>query len=275
MTFARLRRGDWLAFVAALALLLVMSVNWYSTEAGEQAREDAAQTSPQGGPASTEAARGIDERAEIIANPAEKNAWQAGAFPDRLILFVLLATAALAIAAAFLRAANRRFEQPWTPSSLTTLFGLAAVLLLAARIVQKPSADPGAVIKAGAPIGLACVALVAIGARIAWKGEREEGGGSESPAAEHGAPEARADRTRPAPLFDHDDAGGAVATASRPVTVREPVAPAEDDPAASDPDWAPDWSDSAAPAEPEQAAAADEPRRGRRGLGRRRRPRGN
>ncbi len=39
MSFARLRAADWVAFIAALALLLVTAVDWYSTIQGEQARE--------------------------------------------------------------------------------------------------------------------------------------------------------------------------------------------------------------------------------------------
>ena len=247
MTFARLRRGDWLALVAALALLLVMSLDWYSTETGEQARKDAAQTEPQGGPVSNETARAIDEDAEIVANRAEKNAWQAEGFADRLVLFALLATVALAIAAAFMRAADVRLKPPWSPSALTTVVGLGAVLLLAARIVQKPTADLGAVVKLGAPLGLVCVGVVAIGARTAWKGEGagEEEGAAEAPPAE---PPPAAVRPRPAPLFAQG----------------EPVS-----------EWAPDWSDPApGPAEPGPASTDDSGRRGRRarrGKGKRRR----
>ena len=38
MTFLRLNRWDWLAFVAALALLLVMSADWYTTRQGQECR---------------------------------------------------------------------------------------------------------------------------------------------------------------------------------------------------------------------------------------------
>ena len=201
MTFARLRGGDWVAFVAALALLLVMSVDWYSTDAAEAARDDAALTKPMGGPASTETAGEIDKDAEIVANRHEKNAWQAGAFADRLVLLALLATIGLAIAAAFARAFGLRPRL--SPSALAALFGLGSVLLLAARILQKPSAEAGAVVKAGAPLGLACLVVLAIGARAAWRSE--------------GATEER------------DDGRATIA----------PAGPA----VGEDPAWAPDWSD--------------------------------
>ena len=38
MTFLRLSRWDWIAFVAALGLLLVMSADWYTTKQGEECR---------------------------------------------------------------------------------------------------------------------------------------------------------------------------------------------------------------------------------------------
>jgi hypothetical protein len=264
VTFARLTRGDWLALVAALALLLVMSVDWYSTDAAEQARKDAAQTAPQGGPVSTETAKAIDDDAKIIEARHEKNAWQADPFADRLVLFLLLATVTLAIASAFLTAADFQFRQPWTSRALLTGVGLLTVLVLAARIVQKPSAEVGAVIKAGAPLGLVCLGLVTIGARIAWNGERE--GPSAAAGDANDAERAETARTTPAaPLFDHEepatDGGVATATVTRPAI-------AEDEP---DSDWAPDWSDPTAGADPEPDPdpATDRPRRRRRSRNRR------
>jgi hypothetical protein len=271
VTFARLTRGDWLALAAALALLLVMSLDWYSTDAGEQAREDAAQTSPQGGPVSTETAKAIDDDAKIIADRAEKNAWQADPFADRVILLFLLATVALAIASAFLAAADFQFRQPWTPRALLTGLGLFTVLLVAARIVQKPSAEIGAVVKLGAPLGLACTGLVVIGARIAWNTERE-GLGTAAERDDTGErAEPRAAARPPAPLFDHDEpgaeGGAATATATRPAVMEQPDE--------LDADWAPDWSDTGAGAEAdpgtEPEPATDRSRRRRRGRERGRR----
>jgi hypothetical protein len=267
VTFARLTRGDWVAAVAALALLLVMAMDWYSTEAGVFAREQEQAIKPKGATAG-EVSRAVDESARIAAEEAEENAWQADPFPDRVILFALLATVALAIAAAFLRAAGMRFEPPWTPSALATCVGLFAALLLAARIAQKPSADIGSVIKLGAPLGLICLGTVVIGARTAWNAERDgsawgEGGKDE---AAHD-PFADTDETdaiaKPPPLFDHSlppDAEPAAeaqtATAVRPAVADGPEGEA----------WAPDWSDPSAPPEPDsEPGARDRTRRRRRG----------
>jgi len=259
VTFARLTRGDWLAVVAALALLLVMAMDWYSTDAGEQARDAQHSITPRG-PVTAEASKAVQESAESAAAKAEKNAWQADPFPDRLILFALLATIALALAAAWLRAAGRRFEPPWTPSALATGVGLGAALLLAARILQKPSAEPGAVIKLGAPLGLVCVGTVVLGARAAWNAERDGSAWGEEPADKTRSPVDRTADTdetdavrKPPPLFDHempaDAAGAPTATAvrARPEVTDQPP-PADDD---VDEAWAPDWND---PAQDEPAA---------------------
>jgi hypothetical protein len=270
VTFARLTRGDWLALVAALALLLVMSLDWYSTEAGVDARKDAQSIQPRGATAG-EVARALDRSANEAANRAEKNAWQADAFADRLILLALLATAALAIASAFLRAADVRFGRPWSPSALTAVFGLGAVLLLAARIVQKPSAEIGAVVKVGAPLGLVCVGLVAIGARVAWNTERDDSE-AESPGDDASARTAARAAAEPEPLFDQDEpaaaSAGGTATAVRPVVAERSAAPARDDDPA-DSDWAPDWSDPGAAPQPEAADPDDRAARRSRGRGRR------
>jgi hypothetical protein len=268
VTFARLTRGDWVAAVAALALLLVMAMDWYSTEAGVFARQQEQAIHPKGATAG-EVSRAVDESARVAAENAEKNAWQADPFPDRVILFVLLATVILAIAAAFLRAVGMRFEPPWTPSALATCIGLFAALLLAARIAQKPSADIGAVIKLGAPLGLVCLGAVVLGARAAWNAERDGSAWGESAEDEQAAhdPFADTDETdaiaKPPPLFDHTvppdvepAAEAQTATAVRPVVADEP----------GDEAWAPDWSDPSAPAEPDpEPSARDRSRRRRRG----------
>jgi dienelactone hydrolase len=172
VTFARLTRGHVVALVAALALLLAMALDWYGTDAGDDARRIEQQTTPSGALAG-EVDRSVKADARDIAERAEDNAWQAEPFADRLILFALLAAVALALAAAFLRAANARFKPPWTPSALATVVGLAAVLLLAGRIAQKPNTDAGAVVKLGAPLGLVCAGALTLGSRAAWRAERE------------------------------------------------------------------------------------------------------
>jgi hypothetical protein len=185
MTFRRLSFGHALALVAALALLLAMAPDWYTDKAGEQDRFFQHESIPQANDGSTSAQQLNAEAAERH----EKNAWQETGAIDRVILLALLATAGLAIAAAFLRAADRDVGPP-SPSAIATLTGLFACVLIAYRIIQPPGFNEAAVVKWGAPAGLLCAGLVAIGSRMATRAEQERSGRpeAESPPATDGEP---------------------------------------------------------------------------------------
>ena len=91
--------------VAALALLLVMAMDWYTTKLGEQARDVQHKIEPQ-----VNAARPIPSESAkegAFADTQEKNAWQADALIDRLILIALLGAVALALVAAWARRPGR------------------------------------------------------------------------------------------------------------------------------------------------------------------------
>ena len=169
MSFRRLTAGHWIAFVAALALLLAMAPDWYTDKVAEQDRQVQDQILPQ---IDRETTPTQSEQHAEAAEEREKNAWQASGGIDKVILLLLLASAVLAIAAAFLRAAGRTPGPP-SPSALATVTGLAATLLVAYRILQPPGLNEAAVVKWAAPIGLVCVGLVAFGSRIATLAERE------------------------------------------------------------------------------------------------------
>jgi hypothetical protein len=169
MTFTRLGRGDLLAMVAALALLLVMASDWYTTKLGEQARDVQSKILPQ---VNNETVPSESEKEGAFADSQEKNAWQADGLIDRLILIALVAAAVLALLAAWARAAGRSVRLgPWSPSAVASIVGLAACLMLAYRILQPPGLNSGAVVKVGAPLGLVCIGLLTIGARVATRGE--------------------------------------------------------------------------------------------------------
>ena len=136
MTFARLRTADWVAMVAALALLLVMAADWYSTARGDEARNVEENTQGNFSGQAGQDVRDANEAAREVAEGEERNAWQADGAIDRLILVALLATIVLALAAAFLRAAGTRFEPPLTPSALAAIAAGVAALLVAYRILQ-------------------------------------------------------------------------------------------------------------------------------------------
>ena len=168
MTFERLTRGDWIAWVAALALLISMALDWYGSERGDLARR-VEETSEAGNPVTGE----LNEEARIVAEGQERNPFQADAAIDRILLVLLLASAALAFAAGVLRALGRRLEPPGTPSAAAAVAATLAALLIAYRIVQEPGLDSATTIKVGALVGLVSAAALAYGAATAMQAEQE------------------------------------------------------------------------------------------------------
>jgi peptidoglycan/LPS O-acetylase OafA/YrhL len=188
MTFERLRPADWVAFLAAFALLFVMAMDWWSTPYGNQARQLQHQLSGRAanGAGSQELAR---DRARQVAQAAEKNAWQEDAGTiDRVILLALLATVFLAVGAGYLRAAGRRFEPPWTPSGLAAIAATVSAALVAYRIVQEPGADQASTVQAGAPIAVGVLAVLALAAATAMRSEEAGTAFREVPSKEEPKP---------------------------------------------------------------------------------------
>lgn len=172
MSFDRLLRADWVAMAAALVLLFVMAMDWYSTVSGEEARRIEAISDPSGG-AGGEVERRLQDDARLIAEGEERNAWQASGAIDRLILIGLLATVALAIASAFLRAAARRFDPPLTPIALAGVLAVVTALLVAYRTIQEPGLDAGTTVEAGAPLALVALGAIGLAARAAMRAEED------------------------------------------------------------------------------------------------------
>jgi hypothetical protein len=151
VTFARLRLADWVAFVAALALLFATAADWYSTKGGEQARQF-----EQSAPTRGEGAELADDAA-ATAESEERNAWQADGAIDRVILVGLLATVALAIYAAFARAAGRGPG----PTALAGLAAALTALVVVYRMLQEPGLDDVTTVQAGAPLTLSVLGVLA------------------------------------------------------------------------------------------------------------------
>jgi hypothetical protein len=183
VTLARLTRGDVVAAVAALALLLLMSADWYSDKTGEDARRNESLAQPRGAEAG-EVTRNIREGSRITAEEHESNAWQAGGALDGLILVILLAAVGLALAAAAFRVAGRRPPGPLGLSALAAAAAAVGAVLIAYRIVQEPGLDESTVVKAGAPLSLAAAVILALGAARA---ARDEQAAEEAGAADAGA----------------------------------------------------------------------------------------
>jgi hypothetical protein len=170
LTFRRLLRSDWVAFAAALLLLLVMAMDWYSTAQGEEARRVERIEHPQGATGG-EIARAVQRDSKLAANEAEKNAWQAHRFLDRVILAGLLATILLAIMAGYLRAAGRRFDPPWSPTGLMATTATFTGLLLGIEVIRLNGDDAGSTIETGAPLGIILLGVIALAGVQALRGE--------------------------------------------------------------------------------------------------------
>jgi hypothetical protein len=179
MTFLSLNRGEALAMIAALALLLVMAVDWYTTKAGEQARDVASKVQPQ---VNAETVPSESKKEAAFADTQEKNAWQADGVIDRVIMIVLIGAVLSALVAAWSKAAGRKLGPP-SPNALASVFGLLACVLIVYRIMQPPGLNAAAVVKAGAPLGLLCAGLLALGARVAVRDARAERQAGGEPAA--------------------------------------------------------------------------------------------
>ena len=172
MTFERALRADVVAAVAALVLLFVMALDWYSSTVGEEARRIEKLSEPEGAAAGTPL-REQQEDARIAAEGEERNAWQADGVIDRVILVGLLLSVLLAQVAIFARAARRRFDPPYTPSTLAALVATVTALLVAYRTIQEPGFDERSTVEAGAPLALVALGVIALACISAMRAEED------------------------------------------------------------------------------------------------------
>jgi hypothetical protein len=177
VTFTRLRLADWVVFLAALALLFATAADWYSTKGGEQARQF-----QKSAPTRGEEAELADDAA-ATAEKAERNAWQADGGIDRVILVGVLLTVALAVYAAFARAAGRGSG----PIALAGLAAALTALLVVYRVLQEPGVDEVNTVQPGAPIALAILGVIALACAMSLRREEEAPAG-EAPAVREPEP---------------------------------------------------------------------------------------
>ena len=170
MTFERLRISDWVVFVAALALLFTTAPVWYSTQAGDEARRVQQQAQPDEGQPSGQAEAEVEREAGVLADNAEKNAWEANETLDRVIIVCLLLTSALGVFAGFWRASGRT-ARGIGPYGLCGLAACATALLVLYRILQEPGNDELTTVKIGAPIALAVLGVYAFAAASSLRDE--------------------------------------------------------------------------------------------------------
>src|SRR4051794_33456758 len=147
-----------------------MAMDWYGSHEADRARQVGNTTLTTGAEAG-EAGRAVKQDADTVIARDEKNAWQEKRTLDRLLLVFLLLSVFLPLLAAGQRAAGRRPEPPWTPSTLAAISAAVAALLVAYRLVNAPGDDAQTTIKVGAPLALIVLVVLGYGAISAFQGE--------------------------------------------------------------------------------------------------------
>jgi hypothetical protein len=89
-----------------------------------------------------------------------------------VILVILLATVALSVLAAFLRATGRHYEPPWSPCAVAAIVAAATALLVLFRIIQQ-GFDDLTTVKAGGPLAIAVLGVIVLAAARGVKHEAE------------------------------------------------------------------------------------------------------
>jgi hypothetical protein len=169
-----MRRGHVIALLGALALLLVMAMDWYSTATGDEARRIEEITDNPSGADAGEVDRRLNEDARTVAEGEEKNAWQADAVIDRIILGLMLLAILFAVLMAIARAAGAKPTRGLGPAGAAAMFAAAAAALVAYRIIQEPGLDQATNVKAGAPLALLALAMIALGSSSALRVDEKE-----------------------------------------------------------------------------------------------------
>lgn len=173
MSFERLTKGDALAWVAALAVVLVTAIDWFSTKLGDAARQIQHDVQVPNGPLGSEIPSTIQQQAKLVAQAQEKNLWQLHGGIDRLILIVVLAAALCATFAAAMRVAEHRYRGAFSPSAAAALLAGVGALLVLYRLVQQPGDNQVTTVKSGPWLAFVALGLLCLGAALAWRAERD------------------------------------------------------------------------------------------------------
>jgi hypothetical protein len=171
LDWGRVSLGEAVAALAAIALLFLLALDWWSTPLGEEARRLERNTEPRGGVLQFRTGRDIEEDADFQADHAERNGWRPGNVLDGIVLGGVLITIVLALAAVFHRAvggAVRRGRAP--PVATAGVVAIVTAALLAERIVAR-AIDAEETVAAGAPLAMLALGLVALGAALTLRGE--------------------------------------------------------------------------------------------------------
>jgi hypothetical protein len=200
MDVRRLRRGEVIAAVSAIALFVVMFLSWYGLD------------SDIAGPIGEAIIKrsGLDTTA---------TAWQSFEVLDVFLVIVIL----VAIGLAVITAARVSVAFPVAASVITTALGLLATLFVLYRIVNQPGDNDVIAVKYGAWLGLLCCLGILIGGYLAM---RDEGTTLDDALAVR-------TQSRPAPPSDGGAGTAPVAPAADvpPLRAEPPTVDTDEDPA--------------------------------------------
>ncbi len=143
MELSRLRRGDLIAGLGGVALLIVMFLDWY----------------------------GAGGNATFQGQDIGFNAWQAFSITD----LILALTAVSGIGLAVITATHRSPALAVAASVITATLGALATLLVFYRILNQPGPNEFFDVKLGAFLGFLSVLAVAVGGFLSMRDEQWEG----------------------------------------------------------------------------------------------------
>jgi hypothetical protein len=195
MDLSRLRRGEVIAALSAIALFVVMFFSWYGLD------------SDIAGPLGEAIIKrsGVDTTA---------SAWQSFEILDVFLVLVIL----VAIGLAVVTAARVSVAFPVAASVVTTILGFLATLFVLYRIINQPGDNSVIAVKFGAWLGLLCCVGIFLGGYLAM---RDEGTTLDDALGARTEP-------RPAPPVD----GNPPAEAAAPPQVADaPIVDRDEDPA--------------------------------------------
>ena len=149
MDMSRIRRGEMIAAVGGIVLLIVLLfVNWYS--AGAQVSTPLGNVNVEG----------------------DFGAWDGQGFLGTIANLIILAAAVTAVGLAVLTATSRTVALPVAASAMTAALGIAAVVMVLLRMLFQPGPNELIDLKFGIWLALLSAALVAYGG---WESMKEEG----------------------------------------------------------------------------------------------------
>jgi hypothetical protein len=208
MDLSRLRRGEVIAAVSAIALFVVMFLSWYGLE------------SDIAGPIGEAFIKrsGVDTTA---------TAWQSFEILDVFLVLVIL----VAIGLAVVTAARVSVAFPVAASVITTTLGLLAVVFLLYRIVNQPGPNDVVSVEYGAWLGVVAALGIFFGGFLAM---RDEGTTLDDAAVQARNAVGARTPTRPAPPAEATPAEAPSAeapSAEAPHPAEPPTVDRDDDPA--------------------------------------------